>query len=48
MNQSISPKYQMDKVQKISPSLFEQFRRYENVETYLSKWHQEERSWNNF
>lgn len=48
MNQSISPKYQMDIVQKISTCLFEQFRSYENVETYLSKWHQEERSWNNF
>ena len=48
MNQSISPKYQMDIVQKISTSLFEQFRSYENVETYLNKWHQEERGWNNF
>ncbi|WCF98094.1 abortive infection family protein [Porphyromonas gingivalis] len=48
MNQSISPKYQMDIVQKISTCLFEQFRSYENVETYLSKWHQEERGWNNF
>ena len=48
MNQSISPKYQMDVVQKISICLFEQFRSYENVETYLSKWHQEERGWNNF
>lgn len=38
----------MDIVQKISTCLFEQFRSYENVETYLSKWHQEERSWNNF
>lgn len=48
MNQSISPKYQMDIVQKISTCLFEQFRSYENVETYLSKWRQEERGWNNF
>lgn len=48
MNQSISPKYQMDIVQKISTCLFEQFGSYENVETYLSKWHQEERGWNNF
>lgn len=48
MNQSISPKYQMDIVQKISTSLFEQFRSYENVEAYLSKWHQEEQGWNNF
>ncbi len=38
----------MDIVQKISTCLFEQFRSYENVETYLSKWHQEERGWNNF
>lgn len=48
MNQSISPKYQMDIVQKISTCLFKQFRSYKNVETYLSKWHQEERGWNNF
>lgn len=48
MTERISPKYHMDIVKKISASLFEQFRSYENVETYLSKWHQEERGWNNF
>lgn len=48
MIESISPKYQMDIVQKISASLFEQFKSYENVEAYLSKWHQEEQEWNNF
>lgn len=48
MIESISPKYQMDIVQKISASLFEQFKSYENVEAYLSKWHQEEQGWNHF
>lgn len=48
MIESISPKYQMDIVQKISASLFEQFKSYENVEAYLSKWHQEEQEWNIF
>ena len=38
----------MDIVQKISASLFEQFKSYENVEAYLSKWHQEEQGWNHF
>lgn len=42
MNQSISPKYQMSIVQKITDSLFEQFTSYENVEAYLNKWHQVE------
>ena len=41
MIESISPKYQMDIVQKIKDSLFEQFTSYENVEAYLNKWHQE-------
>lgn len=48
MNQSISPRYQMSIVKKINDSLFEQFKSYENVEAYLSKWHQEEQGWNNF
>lgn len=48
MNLYISPKYQMDIIQKISASLFEQFKSYENVEAYLHKWHQEEQEWNNF
>ena len=48
MIESISPKYQMNIVQKISASLFEQFKSYENVEAYLSKWHQEEQGWNHF
>lgn len=47
MTESISPKYQMDIVQKISACLFEQFKSYENVEAYLSKWHQEEQDWYN-
>lgn len=41
MIESISPKYQMDIVQKIKDSLFEQFTSYENVKAYLNKWHQE-------
>lgn len=53
MNQSISPKYQMSIVQKITDSLFEQFTSYENVEAYLNKWHQVEHDdfnyfWENF
>ena len=48
MIESISPKYQMDIVQKINASLFEQFKSYEDVEAYLSKWHKEEQEWNNF
>ena len=53
MNQSISPKYQMDIVQKINDSLFKQFTSYENVEAYLNKWHQVEHDdfnyfWENF
>ena len=53
MIESISPKYQMDIVQKINDSLFKQFTSYENVEAYLNKWHQEEHDdfnyfWENF
>ena len=53
MNQSISPKYQMSIVQKITDILFEQFTSYENVEAYLNKWHQVEHDnfnyfWENF
>ena len=47
MTESISPKYQMDIVQKISACLFEQFKSYKNVQSYLSKWHQEEQDWYN-
>jgi hypothetical protein len=50
MTESISPKYQMNIVQKISASLFEQFKSHENIKTYLNKWHQEDwnNSWENF
>lgn len=53
MIESISPKYQMDIVQKINDSLFKQFTSYENVEAYLNKWHQVEHDdfnyfWENF
>ena len=48
MNQSISPKHQTKLVQKINDSPFKQFKSYENVEAYLSKWHQEKLEWNDF
>ena len=53
MNLEISPKYQMGIVKNINDALFEQFTSYENVETYLMKWYQEDHNdyghfWENF
>jgi len=39
MSNNVSPKYQMTLVQQISDRLFELFIGYEDVESYMMKWH---------
>ncbi|MCR5360664.1 MAG: abortive infection family protein [Bacteroidales bacterium] len=38
-NNEISPKYQMEMVQRVNDKLFELFGSYENVKYYIEKWH---------
>ena len=44
---NISPKYQMDLVEKIDRVIWEIFPSYQKVEFYIMKWHMEDRDWNN-
>lgn len=43
---NISPKYQMDLVEKIDRVIWEIFPSYQKVEFYIMKWHVEDGDWN--
>ncbi|MDD4533885.1 MAG: abortive infection family protein [Prevotella sp.] len=47
MNSKISPKYQINLIQQINESLFEEFKSNEDVEAYLLKWHECYDDWGN-
>lgn len=44
---NMSPKYQMDLVEKIDRVIWEIFPSYQKVEFYIMKWHEEDGDWNN-
>lgn len=45
MNSDISPKYQMELIRQINDSLFDLYGSYDDVEAYLSKWHEQYDVW---
>ncbi len=47
MEDFISPKYQMSLINKISAAIISEYKTWENIEYYISKWHIPSDNWNN-
>lgn len=47
MNSTISPKYQMSLIRKISEAIWTEYGSYSDVLFYIKKWHEEDGDWNN-
>lgn len=45
MNSEISPKYQMNLIKQINDNLFDLYGSYDDIEAYLSKWHEQDDVW---
>ena len=49
MNELISPKYQMELIQKVYDKIWEEYKTYKDVLFYIKKWHQSDLdNWNNY
>ena len=49
MNELISPKYQMELIQKVYDKIWEEYKTYKDVLFYIKKWHQSDQdNWNNY